>query len=205
MEYTEAGAEVPRAGPDFAPLMGRMLSIIVSTSSANGNAPKRPYFTRFHGVTAPKISVSDYIQRLSTYFLCSDECFVLALEYLNRFTRMRPHVALSTMSIHRLVLTTLVLAVKFFDDAYYTNAYYARVGGVQLQEMNALELDFLNRIGWALHVTPEDYARRRAEIFRTRDIFSRLSGVVTENCRKFSDIDYCHPDDDESHALCVSR
>eukprot|EP00971_Amphidinium_carterae_P312010 6202150-Amphidinium_carterae.1 len=58
-----------------------------------------------------------------------------------------------------------MLAVKFFDDVYYSNAYYAKVGGVRTKddasayfhqhEVNALEAQFLKLIEWRLHVTPQ--------------------------------------------------
>jgi hypothetical protein len=31
-------------------------------------------------------------------------------------------------------------AAKFFDDSYYNNAFYAKVGGVPAWEINALEV-----------------------------------------------------------------
>lgn len=66
--------------------------------------------------------------------------------------------------MHRVVITAVLLAAKFFDDAYYNNAYYAKVGGVMVSEMNGLEVDFLFRINFSLHVTPEVYDKYRAEL-----------------------------------------
>jgi hypothetical protein len=56
------------------------------------------------------------------------------------------------------------LGAKFFDDAYYNNAYYAKVGGVLVSEMNGLEVDFLFRINFSLHVTPDVFQKYRAEL-----------------------------------------
>lgn len=58
----------------------------------------------------------------------------------------------------------MLLAAKFFDDAYYNNAYYAKVGGVLVSEMNGLEVDFLFRINFSLHVPPELFHKYRAEL-----------------------------------------
>ena len=62
------------------------------------------------------------------------------------------------------MITAILLAAKFFDDAYYNNAYYAKVGGVLVSEMNGLEVDFLFRINFSLHVTPEVFEKYRAEL-----------------------------------------
>lgn len=34
------------------------------------------------------------------------------------------------------------------EDFFYTNDHYARVGGVAINELNCLEIDFLNRVDW---------------------------------------------------------
>lgn len=55
------------------------------------------------------------------------------------------------------MLNRLMLAAKFFDDVYFTNAFYADVGGIRVDELNMLEVDFLCRIRFNLNVTPQDY------------------------------------------------
>jgi len=48
--------------------------------------------------------------------------------------------------VHRLLITAIMLASKFFDDVYYNNAYYARVGGISNSEVNSLEMEMLRMI-----------------------------------------------------------
>ena len=57
-----------------------------------------------------------------------------------------------------------MLAAKFFDDQYFNNAYYAKVGGVKADEMNLLEIEFLFRVNFTLHVTPELYNNYHQEL-----------------------------------------
>lgn len=66
--------------------------------------------------------------------------------------------------MHRVVITAVLLAAKFFDDAYYNNAYYAKVGGVLVSEINGLEVDLLFRINFSLHVTPDEFDKYRWEL-----------------------------------------
>ena len=42
---------------------------------------------------------------------------------------------------------------------HYNNAYFARVGGVELSEMNALELHLLFALRFHLNVAPDTFAR----------------------------------------------
>lgn len=71
---------------------------------------------------------------------------------------------LTALNVHRVVITAVLLAAKFFDDAYYNNAYYAKVGGVLVSEMNSLEVEFLFRINFSLRVVPEVFQKYRAEL-----------------------------------------
>jgi hypothetical protein len=113
--------------------------------------------TRFDAVRPPAITVQQYVQRLKQYFGCSPECFVLALVYLDRVVKMHPDFAISRLNIHRLLVTAVMIAAKFFDDVYYSNGYYARVGGVRLKEMNVLEVRLLDLLSWRLYVSPQEY------------------------------------------------
>jgi hypothetical protein len=71
---------------------------------------------------------------------------------------------LTELNVHRVCITAILLAAKFFDDAYYNNAYYAKVGGVLVSEMNGLEVEFLFRINFSLHVTPELFIKYQDEL-----------------------------------------
>ncbi len=71
---------------------------------------------------------------------------------------------LTELNVHRVVITAVLLAAKFFDDAYYNNAYYAKVGGVLVSEMNSLEVEFLFRINFSLRVVPEVFKKYHAEL-----------------------------------------
>ena len=58
----------------------------------------------------------------------------------------------------RMILTCLVSACKFYDDYYYKNTYYSKIGGIKSDEFNKLEQEFLvNYIQFSLYVKPELY------------------------------------------------
>jgi hypothetical protein len=103
------------------------------------------------------------ITRVHKYASCSNECFILALIYIDRLIQ-RNNFLLTELNVHRVVITAVLLAAKFFDDAYYNNAYYAKVGGVLVSEINGLEVDFLFRINFSLRVTPDEFDKYRAEL-----------------------------------------
>lgn len=62
-------------------------------------------------------------------------------------------------------MRSVMLASKFFDDLYYNNAYYARVGGISNAEINNLEMELLRMISFSLYVSPEQYERYRTSLY----------------------------------------
>ena len=111
-----------------------------------------PVVTKFHALRAPSISIQDYLDRIFKYASCSCECFVLALIYIDRVIQRQDFV-INSLNIHRIIITSVMLSAKFFDDHYFKNAFYAKVGGVPCSEINSLEVEFLFLINFSLHVS----------------------------------------------------
>lgn len=160
--------------------------------------------TKFHAMKAPGIGVLQYLERyvfaltsnfirmwdsflmplfglerIHKYASCSSECFILALIYIDRLIQ-RNNFLLTDLNVHRVVITAVLLAAKFFDDAYYNNAYYAKIGGVLVSEINGLEVDFLFRINFSLHVTPDVFDKYRAQLWsHSAPVLSPVSDLST--------------------------
>nr|AFK44566.1 unknown [Lotus japonicus] len=114
--------------------------------------------TVFHGLRAPALSVHKYIDRIFKYSGCSPSCFVLAHIYVDRFLQ-HTEIKLTSLNVHRLLITSIMLATKFMDDAFFNNAYYAKVGGVSTSELNRLEMSFLFGIDFRLQVSVDKFQR----------------------------------------------
>jgi hypothetical protein len=114
-------------------------------------------FTVFHSTRPPTVPIKSYIERIHKYTNVSSGCLVAASCYIDRFIQANPDIVLCGLNVHRLIITSIVISMKFLDDLYYNNAYYAKVGGLPAPEMNALELEFLFRLNFKLHVSPPEY------------------------------------------------
>ena len=70
-------------------------------------------------------------------------------------------------SLYRLILTTVLIASKMFNDTYYTNQFIAQVGGVSLPNINELERFFMQMIDWNLYISTEEFEfyQRGLEVF----------------------------------------
>lgn len=87
---------------------------------------------------------------------CSRECFILALVYIDRVVEDSAEIV-NNVTVHRLLLTSILIASKVLDDKGEDNAAYARVGGLTTQELNQLEALFLKCLKWRLFVKPQDH------------------------------------------------
>ncbi|KAF9121742.1 hypothetical protein BGW39_010292 [Mortierella sp. 14UC] len=63
---------------------------------------------------------------------------------------------INSFNIHRLLITSILVACKFSSDVFYPNVRYARVGGLPLSELNQLELEFLFLSQFELNTTESE-------------------------------------------------
>ncbi|XP_008786194.2 cyclin-P4-1 [Phoenix dactylifera] len=143
---------IPRAVSALSSILQRVADL--SDLAVHRPPPLHHRAAAFHGLRRPNISVHGYLERIFRHADCSPACYAVAYVYLDRFTRRHPPVLIDSFNVHRLLITTILAAVKFMDDIHYGNAYFAKVGGISLMEMNCLEMDFLFGVGFELNVTP---------------------------------------------------
>ena len=72
---------------------------------------------------------------------------------------MNPSYGLGELNVHRILISSIVLAIKYSSDFHLNNTMYAKIGGITLRELNHLEKEFLQRIGYQLYIEPEVYSR----------------------------------------------
>ncbi|GMH12053.1 hypothetical protein Nepgr_013894 [Nepenthes gracilis] len=97
----------------------------------------------FHGVRAPNISIPKYLERIYKYSNCSPSCFVVGFIYIDRLIHRYPELLVVSLNVHRLLVTSVMVASKMLDDEHYNNEFYAKVGGVSNEELNRLEVELL--------------------------------------------------------------
>lgn len=70
----------------------------------------------FHGVRAPSISIQKYLERLYKYTSCSPSCFVVGYVYIDRLLHKHPDSLVVSLNVHRLLVTSVLVASKMLDD-----------------------------------------------------------------------------------------
>lgn len=141
--------------------MAALVAIYTSLAKMAGDSQCA---SRFHAKREPGISVADYLDRVQKYFFCSDACFIVSLVYIDRIVKIHPDFTISKLSLHRVLAASLVVSAKFLDDAYYNNAYYGKVCGISLKELNSLEIAFVTMLDWKLDVSTKEFNEYLAHV-----------------------------------------
>jgi len=106
----------------------------------------------------------------------------VALVYIERL-QLCGKVVLNEKSIHRVVLTSMLLAHKFLEDKRLGNEWFSKVGGVTKKELCELEKSFCQACDWKLLVHVNDFQQIKAKTLKTftTAISSRPNGKRQRN------------------------
>ncbi|KAJ0598428.1 putative cyclin PHO80, Cyclin-like superfamily [Helianthus annuus] len=100
----------------------------------------------------PDMTIKSYLERIFKYTKAGPSVYVVAYVYIDRFCRSQPEFRITSRNVHRLLITTIMVASKYVEDMNYRNSYFAKVGGITTKEMNSLEFDFLFLMNFKMHV-----------------------------------------------------
>ncbi|XP_015962052.1 cyclin-U4-1 [Arachis duranensis] len=197
-----AELENPSVMPKVVAFLSSLLKRVAESNDHNQQQLLHQKISVFHGLTRPTISIQSYLERIFKYANCSPSCYIVAYVYLDRFTQRQPSLPINSFNVHRLLITSVMVAAKFMDDMYYNNAYYAKVGGITTIEMNFLEVDFLFGLGFYLNVTPGTFQAYCAHL--QKEMLMMQPQLDFENSSSLSlgkslKTHLCFNDDESSH------
>lgn len=97
--------------------------------------------------TRPAISIKDYIvNRLLRYMKPSIEVLSLVLALIDKLMSKTERLLITFENVHRLLSIAIVISIKFTEDVFYTNEYYAKVAGITPSEFSLLEFLFFKYV-----------------------------------------------------------
>jgi len=107
----------------------------------------------------------------------SFEMIIISSMYLEQIRSKCPDMIIDSMNLHKLVYIGLVTAAKFYEDEPKTNEFYARVGGIPLDEMNALELEYLKLLDFHLLIEWRTYEQYSLDLVLQSSRFPSLAST----------------------------
>ena len=131
------------------------LIAIISKKAQNKNEIKKTPFDHDH---MPKISIYDYLLRIQKYSGIENSTIIIALIYIDRIC-IKKGITLTNYNIHRLLFTSIIIAIKYNEDTKYDNVFYSKIAGVSTNELLQLEGAFLKIINFELFVRDDLYKK----------------------------------------------
>ena len=83
----------------------------------------------------PKIKIEEYITRFFTFSKIEISTLILAYIYIKRFIDKENYI-ISFRNIFRLIMSCIILAIKFNENKVYKNSFYAKVGGFDVDDIS---------------------------------------------------------------------
>ncbi|KAI8622731.1 cyclin-domain-containing protein [Chytriomyces sp. MP71] len=153
-------------------IMTMIIEMLDRLTSHNDNIPlSHANLTRFHSRAIPGISVADYVRRIVKYASIEKAVVLLVLVYIDRICDLHKTFTISSLTSHRFLISALTSGSKAVSDIYCTNTHFAKVGGITLQELNLLEVEFCTMINWRLACNHQLLQQYYVNLVRTSSSF----------------------------------
>ena len=100
------------------------------------------------------ISINDYLERLVKYTQAESSTLIAMLIFIDRLCEYNNFIV-NSFNVFKIIFSSLIMAIKYNEDLYYDNNYYAKVGGLTLKEFNYLEIYYLRLIDFKLYISDD--------------------------------------------------
>ncbi|KAF8798210.1 hypothetical protein BYT27DRAFT_7264816 [Phlegmacium glaucopus] len=129
-----------------------------SQPSSNGSPP---LFARGSSPSTLQLVATpnfvQFMQKLLETTQVSQSVMVLSLHYIHRLKERNRFTPAQSGSEFRIAVAGLMMANKFLDDNTYTNKTWSEVSGIDLEEINRMEREFLVGVDFNLYVDKSTY------------------------------------------------
>jgi len=112
----------------------------------------------FSSDSIPGISIEDYLIRIQTYANMEKNTLIVSLIFIDRLCKIAD-LTLTYYNIHRILFTSVLLSVKYNEDTFYDNKFYAEIAGVKLKELNLLEFTFTKMINFRFFISNDIFEK----------------------------------------------
>mmetsp|Transcript_17007 Transcript_17007/g.16695 ORF Transcript_17007/g.16695 Transcript_17007/m.16695 type:complete len:141 (+) Transcript_17007:136-558(+) len=112
--------------------------------------------TVFDSQEIPPISIQDYLLRIMSYSKATSRSMVMCLCHIDSLSNDQDCPIIPTRyNIHRLLVVSMMVSCKFYEDFYIDNESWATIAGMTLEEINRLERKFLTYIDFNINTKLE--------------------------------------------------
>ena len=116
----------------------------------------------------PSMSIKDYLLRLSQFTKMSESTIIIILIYIDRISNLN-NFRLTYRNIYKLILSAMIIAIKYNEDLFFSSAIYAKLGGLSVSELNYLEFQFLILIKFSLFIENDLFDKYKNNLLSLQD------------------------------------
>ena len=113
----------------------------------------------------PIIKIEDYLIRLVKFSKMEISTLILTFIYIKRFID-KENFIIAFNNIFRLIISCSILAIKFNENRTFKNSFYAKIGGLEVGDLNNLEYNVFNRLDFNIRVLDSEFYEIISEIYK---------------------------------------
>ena len=122
--------------------------------SENVNNKISPFMT----INIPSISIKDYLLGLLNFTKINESTIIIILIYIDRICKIN-NFQINYRNIYKLIISSMIIAIKYNEDNYYSSEVYSKLGGISVKELNYLEFNFLILIKFSLFIEDDLFSK----------------------------------------------
>lgn len=141
--------------------ISKTLSVIVENNKKIGSYNKRLREQRKNVMNAPaspSISLISFLNRIRTYTEIEDSSLINSMVYIDRLCAIAK-ITLTPLNIHRIIIGSIVISIKYNEDNSFNFDYYSKVFGIAIKELKDIEFNFIQMIKYDLYISQADYSK----------------------------------------------
>lgn len=139
-------------------LISNMSSIffrIILQNKKNKRNPREGSGASLSSKTIPNLTIEDFLIRVAKYSKIEPSTMVSMFIYIMRV--IKSGIVLGYCNVYRIILGACVLSVKFNEDSKFPYFYYAKIGGLTLQELSKVEYEMYTKLNFSLFITEDEF------------------------------------------------
>ena len=152
--------------------------------SENVNNKIAPFMT----MNIPSMSIKDYLLRLLNFTKINESTIIIILIYIDRICKIN-NFQINYRNIYKLIISSMIIAIKYNEDNYYSSEIYSKLGGISAKELNYLEFNFLILIKFSLFIEDDLFSKYYDNLISFNEENNEESLEESENDNENNDDD----------------
>ena len=117
---------------------------------------KRQSNMYFSANLIPCITIKEYLLRIQNYSGMEKGTLILSLILIDHMCK-RSNIILTPYNIHRVLFSSVIISIKYNEDSYYDNNFYAQIAGIKPDELQLLEYKFFELNDFNVYVSDKEF------------------------------------------------